>query len=87
MNIRPDILEKYGDVVCTFSSYYKYMFTYEGKAEDGATVQLSVGGDSGDIYKHEVNAGDTLTLNNDLDSLSIVTVERDGAEVYSETDF
>jgi hypothetical protein len=87
MEIRPDIIEKYGNVVCAFASYYKYAFTFQGTAEDGAVVSLTVGGDSGGIYRFEVNAGDTMTLANDSEDLSVVDVSLDGKSIYSECDY
>lgn len=52
----------------TFSSYYKYVFTYEGTVVvDGVLYKIlaSLGGDASDIYGVEVVPGvaETLTKN------------------------
>ena len=49
-----EVVKKYGDVVLTFVSYYKYSFSYRGEADDGIRISASYGGDSGDIYRHKV---------------------------------
>lgn len=47
---------KYGDELVCFSSYYKYMFTFEGELSTGETISVSVGGNSDDIYRFEVSS-------------------------------
>ena len=37
-------IKKYGQVPCKFSHYYKYEFTFIGKAEDGTKVVITIGG-------------------------------------------
>ena len=55
------IIEKYGDVVLDFSSYYKYTFYYRGTADDGNTIAVALGGNSDDIYRAGFEPKDTLT--------------------------
>lgn len=76
-----EVLEKYGDVKLTFSYYYKYQFHYVGYTEDGTKISASVGGDSSDIYRHEVH-------NNETQSLSVlfphsVEITKDGNTIVS----
>ena len=39
-----ELIEKYGDVELKFDSYYKYKFTFSGKAPDGKIISWSYGG-------------------------------------------
>lgn len=54
MLTREEANERYGNVPCKFSSYYKYTFHFCGEADDGARVELSVGGNADDIYRYDV---------------------------------
>ena len=47
-----EFIKKYGEEKVKFSSYYKYSFTF--KNEKG--LSISVGGDSDDIYRFDVDA-------------------------------
>ena len=47
---------KYGDVEVKFSGYYKYVFTYDAVLPSGQRLRVWYGGDSGEIYKHDVTA-------------------------------
>lgn len=60
---RKEFIEKYGDVVVTFSSYYKYSFTYVGKLADGSMIACSVGGCHDDIYRMDVNTNPITIAN------------------------
>ena len=53
---RNEFMDKYGDVVVTFSNYYKYTFNYKAELPDGSLLVVSYGGNSEDIYRHEVGA-------------------------------
>lgn len=53
---RQEFYEKYGDVKVKFSSYYKYTFTYKATLPDGKLLTCGYGGNSDDIYRHEVGA-------------------------------
>ena len=55
---RADFYSKYGDVQVTFSSYYKYTFTYSATLPDGRRLTVGYGGDSDEIYRHEVARDD-----------------------------
>lgn len=54
MMTKEQMLEKYGEVEVSFDSYYKYTFYFTGEHE-GKTIDVSVGGDSDDIYKFNVS--------------------------------
>lgn len=77
-----EVIELYGDLPLKFSSYYKYSFTYEANAPDGTTVWASYGGCADDIYRHEVKAGDTITLRAG-DQWNCAGVYRDGKSIWS----
>lgn len=51
---RAEFYAKYGDVEVTFSSYYKYTFTYAATLLDGKRLTVGYGGSSDEIYRHEV---------------------------------
>ena len=53
---REEFYAKYGDVEVTFSSYYKFAFTYAAILPDGKRLTVGFGGNSDDIYRHEVTA-------------------------------
>lgn len=74
-----EFLEKYGNVLVTFSSYYKYSFTYKGTLEDGSYIEVRVGGNSDDIYRFEVFADKEKTID-DLYPYS-GQVFKDGKEI------
>lgn len=76
---KEQILEKYGNVKLKFSSYYKYTFTFVGIADDGAQIRTSIGGDSGDIYKMDVDADSEETLI-DMDT-ECATVTMNGEKI------
>ena len=59
---REEAEEKYGEVPLYFQSYYKYSFTFEGKAPDGNTITGSSGGSGDDIYRHHVRRDTPETL-------------------------
>jgi hypothetical protein len=44
-----EFIEKYADVRMTFSSYYKYCFTYIGQTDDGVKVSARYGGDANQV--------------------------------------
>lgn len=60
---RAEFYAKHGNVQVTFSSYYKYTFHYEGVLPDGRRVTVGYGGDSDEIYRHEVSTNTTETIN------------------------
>ena len=55
-------MKEYGNDVVCFQTYYKYVFTYFGIANDGTELRVNFGGISDDIYKYEVNAEDEIEL-------------------------
>lgn len=62
-----ELIEKYGDVELKFDSYYKYRFTFSGKAPDGKIISWTYGGNSSDIYKYSVTRDGIKTLNKIFD--------------------
>lgn len=57
-----EFIEKYADVRMTFSSYYKYEFTYIGQTDDGVKVSVTYGGDANQIYRFSLDAGHNFLL-------------------------
>jgi hypothetical protein len=53
---REDFIKKYGHVKVKFSSYYKYSFEFSGNLPDGRKISVSVGGNSDDIYRINVDS-------------------------------
>jgi len=80
------VLERYGDVPVVFTSYYKFTFTFCGDvvALDGkpATLSVSIGGSSDEIYKTSVTA-DQIKLRDvaGQEDLGYTAVYRDGKEI------
>lgn len=52
---RQEFYDKYGNVEVKFSSYYKYVFTYEAVLPDGKRISVGYGGNHDDIYRHGVS--------------------------------
>lgn len=80
---KEEAISKYGDVPLKFSSYYKYSFRFSGVAEDGAAISISVGGDSDDIYKFEVNSETVLKLKDE--DYRYASIDKDGKEVWEDS--
>jgi len=76
-----EALARYGDVLCRFSDYYKYMFTFYGIAPDGALITLVLGGYADNIYDVSVSADHMLCLRT-FDGLG-ASITRDGETLYS----
>jgi len=51
---RAEFYAKYGEVEVTFVRYYKYTFTYAATLPDGKRLTVEYGGNSDEIYRHEV---------------------------------
>lgn len=48
-----EIIEKYKDVKLKFDYFYKFIFYYEGFAEDGMRISVGIAGDRKEIYRLE----------------------------------
>jgi hypothetical protein len=59
---KEQFLDRYGDVLVQFSSYYKYSFSYRGVAMDGTVVVVNSGGDTSSIYRTFVSADDIISV-------------------------
>lgn len=59
---RAEFYEKYKDVELSFSSYFKYTFTYKAELDDGLIVMARVGGDHDTIYRMNVSHEDKGTM-------------------------
>lgn len=56
------LLSDYGTVKVTFSSFYKFSFTFTGQTPEGHKLVISVGGDPDEIYRFEVDADHQETV-------------------------
>jgi hypothetical protein len=84
MNLtKKEALERYSEVKVPFTGYYKYVFTFYGRAPDGAEIEIRVGGASGDIYRMSVTPQTTASIN--LGHPFSIT--KDGYTLYEETDY
>lgn len=82
---RKEFIEKYGDIEVTFSSYYKYTFTYRADLDDGSAINVSFGGNADEIYRFNVVNNDKSTVK-DLDPYS-GAIYKDSKEVCSFYDY
>ncbi len=81
---REEFLEKYGKVQVTFSHYYKYTFYYTGEIPDGK-ITVGYGGDSHEIYRYEVTAGEMRRIEDIYPHTG--SVVRDGKEIEGFYDY
>lgn len=59
---RDEFYEKYGEVLVTFSSYYKYTFTYRAELPDGQTLTVGCGGQAEEIYRFDVVPNESVKV-------------------------
>lgn len=82
---KEQMLEKYGSVAVSFINYYKYSFHYKAELPDDKTLYATYSG-CDEIYKHEVKAGEAITLN-ELNPTSVIVYRHEGntpVELYEE---
>lgn len=73
-----EMLEKYGNTLVKFDSYYKYAFYFKGTALDGTIVSCVFGGSSEDIYRFEVDRETEIPLKD----LSPSSVTNSNGQIY-----
>lgn len=78
-----EVNEKFKDVLVTFSSYYKYSFTYTGESEDGYKLRCSYGGSSDDIYRYDVDTKPFPFVHTD-NWTSVTITDPNGVDVFDE---
>jgi hypothetical protein len=78
-----EALEKFGNVPLSFSSYYKFVFYYGGSFE-GYSILAGYGGNSTDIYRHEVAADSKETIC--ALSPSYITISDDTGVIFNWSD-
>lgn len=59
---RAEFYAKYGEVEVTFATYYKFTFIYKATLTDGRILSVGYGGNSDEIYRHEVLAGQAVKV-------------------------
>lgn len=79
---KEEIIAKYKDVPCKFSSYWKYTFYFRGTSDTGDTVIIGHGGSSDDIYKFSVVDGQVEYINDTVDYINIL--DKDGNTIFQE---
>jgi hypothetical protein len=77
-----EVIEKYGNVVVTFSSYYKYRFRYSSILENGDRIIVEIGGSPDDIYRLEVMVADVFTIS-ELEPIGGWINDKDGITIES----
>ena len=82
---KEEVLKKYGDIPLKFHGYYKYVFTFAEIAEDGTEIVVEYGGCSDEIYRFELTADTTMSLNEDC--FSYITLKRNGNYIYDENNY
>jgi hypothetical protein len=82
---KKEAMQKYGLVPLNFSGYYKYEFSFNGVAEDGALIYMSVGGSADDIYKFDVSPDKPEKLVNGYSFCSIK--DKDGVKLFEESNW
>ncbi len=78
---KAEFIERYGNVMVEFHSYYKYAFKFRRKMDDGSVLTVEVGGNSDDIYRFDVVAGHLESVK-ELDPVS-GTIHKGEEEVVS----
>ena len=58
-----EFYDKYGHVEVTFSHYYKFVFSYNARLEDGSHIEVGYGGDAGEIYRFDLTNNEKMTVN------------------------
>ena len=82
---KQEFIDKYGDYVVKFDSYYKYSFSFKAPLSEDMTLHVSIGGNADDIYREEISV-DSLVTVKELDPFS-GTVFKHGKEVESFYDY
>jgi hypothetical protein len=68
-----------GDIPLDFTNYYKYSFVFNSRADCKYSIEITVGGDSGDIYRADVYPEMTLnTLDSEFGIEHVWVSERKG---------
>jgi len=77
-----DVLERYGEIDLTFTSYYKYVFSYIGSAPAGVTIHADYGGDADDIYRHAVGNNDKQKVGLPSESWNRLVIKKGDEIIY-----
>ena len=59
---REEFYAKYGEVEVVFTSYYKFTFYYGAMLPDNRRLSVCYGGNSDEIYRHNVGVGETIKI-------------------------
>lgn len=72
---KEEFLSKYLIQKVKFEGYYKYTFYFVGKAESGEEITIWIGGDTESIYRLDIDADETYTINHFVGDIVNATVE------------
>jgi len=84
---REEFYEKYGDVVVSFDSYYKYSFSFTGVTPEGYYISVDYVGDADTIYRYDLAHNETGTVKDIYPYCGVVTDPKTGAEIDSFYDY
>lgn len=84
---REEMLQKYGDVVVKFSSYYKYTFYYAADLPDGGRILVGVGGNSDYIYRFNVVNDEAMPIKYLDEPYTVDVFDKDGKMIDDFYDF
>lgn len=79
---REEFYEVYGNVYVSFHDYYKFTFYFEGTTKEGYRVRVGYGGNSGDIYRYDLEFNSTETVISCCPYIGKV-YDKDGNEIAS----
>lgn len=82
---KQEFIDRYGDVDVKFSYYYKHSFHFDAELPDGSGISVAIGGESGEIYRLEVDCDEVSTVK-DLDPYS-GGIYKEGKEICSFYDY
>lgn len=59
---RKEFYAKYGEVEVVFTNYCKFTFFYDAVLPDNRRLSVYYGGDSDEIYRHEVGVDEPIKI-------------------------
>ena len=78
---REQVDAKFSNVPLRFVRYWKYLFTFAGKSDDGHVITAATGGNHDDIYRLEVDVSKPLTLGS-CSEWNYVTISHGDQKVF-----
>lgn len=75
---KQEFLERCKGTGVSFSSYYKYTFTFTGTTEQGEQVVAGFGGNADDIYRANINKDSKFVIEDDFEEIFYFVTLTDG---------